>query len=438
MDPIMAMLHDDELILQINTPVAHTRDFVFVTRTDDGSVEIIHPMWLLNIDLASVVLRRFADTKPALAVVVSLCRLLVPCLEYRGNRRHLVVEKWSEDDVQGTTLPIDTRTEFSRELATEQERDYQLVTSGEQPPEDSLAEVFWDAHTELDDLPDAFEDPEMSSFVKALYFNLVPSGAGDHCVDLASIRSTVHALWKANFEALEMDVPVRRRRQVFKRVLAATIRLASQLNGIVARTLVFQRLGAHLVPNNQKTLTATEEAILELRYGGSKALRDINIGLLIGCGPLFAGLVNDFAKARLEGSSSEELESSSECLHNYIYLLGEFRKRRKLARSDERRAQRMSREDKLPAPRTAARNEPDNKTKPPDSRAELSDELQALASIVSQLKHRDAVRVQALIDAGGDRGVAAEALGLDQKSFSRQLRQTVFRNIRTKLRKRSQ
>lgn len=434
----MAMLHEDDLILEINTPGGHTRDFVFVTRIGDGSTEIIHPMWLLNLDLASVVLRRIADDQPALAVVVSLCRLLVPCIEYRGNRRHLVVESWSEGDVQGTTLPIDTRTDFARELAAVQKRDYRVVTSGRQPPEGSLAEVFWDAHTELDDLPDAFEDAAMSSFSKALYFKLVPSGAGEHCVDPTAIRSMVHADWNANFESLEIDVPVRRRRYVFKRVLAATIRLASQLNGIVAKALVVRRLGVHHGLNDRNTLTASEQAILELRYGGSKALRDINLGLLFGCGPLFAGLVNDFATAHLEGSSSEDIESIAECLHKYIHLLSEFRKRRKLARSDERRNQRMSRADTLPAPKTAARNQADDKTEPPDMHAEQHEELQALASIVSQLKPRDRARVQALIDAGGERAIAAEALGLDQKTFSRQLRQTVFKNIKTEYRKQNQ
>jgi len=91
----MDTTREDELILLIRKSPGQTRDFIFATFADDGSVELIHPMSLLALDLASSLLAEIAESQHSKAMVLSLCRLLVPCLEYRGNRRHLIVEEWN-------------------------------------------------------------------------------------------------------------------------------------------------------------------------------------------------------------------------------------------------------------------------------------------------------------------------------------------------------
>lgn len=423
-------MNENDIHLLIQVFPSQTRDFIFCTRSDDDEAdfEIVHPMNLLGLDLAVSILERFESR--SLSLVVALCRLLVPCLEYRGNRRHLVVEEWSDQDLRGETLFEGIRTVLSRDLAVEQAEEYRVVTTGEEPPEGSLAKIFWDAHTELPDLQNEFRDADMSNFVNVLYHDLVPAGAGRESVSTRDIRRRVLALWSENFQDLDLRAPVRQRRRVFKRVLAATVRLASQLNGYVAKALVFRRLDA---PRDEETLTSEEASLLELRYGGSRALRDINIGLLFGCGPLFAELINDFALAHVAGSAPDELTVQSERLRHSIYLLGQFRCRRKAARATERRDGRLSRADRLPGRREAARNQADDRAREPSQEASSNEEWQIAWAILPHLKPRDAERLRAFLEARGVRRVAAEALGLDVQTFNQQWRQTVRDNVNRKI-----
>lgn len=426
---------EEDIGLVVRTLPCGTRDFIFVRPVDkegDG-LEILHPMELLGLDLAAQLLERIKDDQPGLALVIALCRLLVPCLEYRGNRRHLIVEKWSDDDLRGGTIFQDTRTQFANELGDVQSDEYQVVTEGTTPPEGTLAEIFWDAHTSLPDLPDVFEDAHLSNFAKVLYLDLAGEGEGFVELSVSRIRSRILALWRENFVSLDVTAPNRYRRPVFKKLMAATIRMGSQFNGMVARTLVIKRLGASA--RDTSTFTDEEESLLELRYGGSRALRDINIGLLFGCGPLFADLVNDFAAAHLAGASADDLDESRENLRDFIYLLGQFRKRRKTARAEEKRSKREAYADAPPSgERRDPEREEDERAPQPAEQAVVNEELEMLRDLLPQLKPRDATRLQALLDANGDRGVAADSLEIDQVTFSRQWRQTTLKNIRKLIR----
>jgi len=430
----MAEFNEDELHLMIQVHPSGTRDFVFYTTAEEelnSTPQVIHPMNLLGLDLAASLLEVYGRRQPEMALVIALCRILAPCLEYRGNRRHLIVEEWSESDLRGETLYEDTRIPLSRDLAVTQADDFRVVTTGVEPPLGSLAGIFWEAHSSLPDLPDAFEDPDMSNFTRVLYDDLVQPGAGRQGVCISVIRQRIMSHWSDYFASLDLRAPTRQRRQVFKKVLAATIRLASQLNGLVARALIFKRLNS---PRDEQTLSAEEEALLELRYGASRALRDVNIGLLFGCGPMFAELVNDFAFAHIAGVPDADRDVRRERLHQYIDLLGRFRQRRRDARAEERREQRSRYARPVPSGRRESpENQEDVETADPGEQVVFNEEWDIMEAILPLLKPRDAERLRAMMDAGGNYRQAAELTGVDPTRFHRRWRQTTLQNIRKKI-----
>ena len=67
---------------------------------------------------------------------------------------------------------------MAQELAREQQREFQLVTSGSSVTDDSISNLIWKSLTDLPQLPDRFDDPELGAFAKALYEQLVPPGEG--------------------------------------------------------------------------------------------------------------------------------------------------------------------------------------------------------------------------------------------------------------------
>src|SRR5262245_7718538 len=136
----------------------------------------MHPLELLGLDATAQLITNTGRQHPELALVLALCRLLVPSLKYRGSGRHLVVEAWTEDDIRGETLAVDVPTQFARELSAAQAEDFRVVVAGEKPPEGSLPELFWSTQTALPVLPPTFEDSLLGRLAHALYFHLVPEG----------------------------------------------------------------------------------------------------------------------------------------------------------------------------------------------------------------------------------------------------------------------
>jgi hypothetical protein len=407
-----------------------TRDFV-IRRQVDAQVEDINPMQLLGLPEATRIIERFRSQHPAQALVLALVRLLVACLEYRGNRRHLVVEEWGTEDLRGEALSAGTRTDHARDRADEQAEQYRVVTTGELPPAGSLAEIFWAAHTELPWLPGTFEDANLGAFARALYFELVPEGEGVFDVDGPALQSRIGRLWRTHFADLDIPIASRERRPLFRRLMAATIRLASQVNLWVAKLVIFDFLrhgSGHYGPDE---FAADEQSLLELRYGACRALGDINIGLLCGCGPLFAELVNVYAISLLGGASVEVRANVEQHLRDHFFLLGELRRRRRLARAAQRRELRDRYADPLPkGRRVAPEHEADQTAESPPEQAIFNEEWGMLESLLPRLKKRDQRRLRALLEWQGNRRAAAESLGLDLEIFSRQLRQTTLPNLR--------
>jgi hypothetical protein len=127
-------LEQREIEAVVTTFPSGIRDFLFVTREPDGSVRAVHPLDLLSLDRTAWLIERVKQRQPALGLNLALCRLLVPCLQYRGSGRHLVVENWSVEDVQGQTLPADVHTQLAHELSIEQAMEYRVVVGGTAPP----------------------------------------------------------------------------------------------------------------------------------------------------------------------------------------------------------------------------------------------------------------------------------------------------------------
>jgi hypothetical protein len=403
------------------------RDFL-LARQEGVDLEALQPLELLTLDRTNEVIKRVGSKQPALALNLSLCRLLVPCLKYRGSDRHLVVEPWSLADVSGAALPADVPTDFARELSSAQARQYRAVTTGEPPPAGSLAELFWASQTELPALADSFDDPELGRLAKALYFHLIREGSGSLVVDAETSASKVETCRADGFSTLGLGTSPRKLRETFRRLLAVTVRYASQLMGQVAAELVNAQLGkAGLRP-----LTAAERELLDLRYGACRALNDLNVGFLFGCGPVLAGLVNAYLLTIAAGASAEERQEAEERLRAFVYLLARYQERRKQARAQERRDDRQRHADRLPGGRRQqADYQEDRSEPPPEVNAAAHESMACLEMLLPTLKARDAERLQAFIDCAGDRKAAAEQLGLGHAAYSRQLRQTVFPALRT-------
>src|SRR5256885_13162725 len=90
------------------------RDFVLVRPQADGSLQAVHPLEILALDRTAEKIASVGQGRPPLALVLALCRLLVPCLRYRGSGRHLVVEPWSQADLCGESMPGDVRTTLAK------------------------------------------------------------------------------------------------------------------------------------------------------------------------------------------------------------------------------------------------------------------------------------------------------------------------------------
>jgi hypothetical protein len=146
---------------------------------------------------------------------------------------------------------------------------------------------------------------------------------------------------------------------------------------------------------------------------------------------LFAELINEYAVAQLRDVSEETQRDVERQLQDHIFLLGELRRRRRLARAAQRRELRGQYADRLPGRgRVRPEGEVDQSAESPPERAIFNEEWQVLESLIPHLKEPDQRRLRALLECNGNRRAAAESLGIDLETFSRQLRQTVLPNVR--------
>jgi hypothetical protein len=420
-------LKEEDLSVLVTTFPSGVRDFLLALPAADDGLGAIHPLDLLALDRTAAKLERVARKNGPQALAIALCRLLVPCLKYGGSGRHLVVEPWSLEDLRGESITQDVRTEFAKELSAEQAASFRAVSAGASPPTGSLAELFWETQTDLPALPDAFDDPDLGKLCRALYDDLVPAGRGLIEVDAAAVPKRVEDLRATGFVSLGAGIASRKTQPLFRKLLAVAVRHASQLTGSVAEDMIDERLGNARRP----ALTAAEKEMLAVRYGACRALNDVNVGFLFGCGPLLADSINDYFLALTRVRSPKDRVQAREHLREVVYLLRGFQRRRKAARAQERREGRQRHADAMPhGPRCQPEFHADAGATAPDETAVVREEMADLEGLLPKLKDRDAARLRAYIKCQGDRKAAAEQLGLDHNAYGRQLRQTVFPAIR--------
>lgn len=430
------MCHRDESDIHVVVTrfPSGVRDFCLVRPSDDGVLVPLEPLEMLGTDSVAHMIRRVAERgqyEESLAMNFALSRLLVPQLRYRGSGRHLVVEEWSEHDLRGETLCRREENLLARDLSRDQADDWKMATSGERPPEGSLAELAWRSFTLLPELGDRFDNPDLGVFMRALYLYLIPSGEGFEEVDPNEINSRISRCRESGFENLNLLHPRRRLNQLFRTALAVTLRWSGQLTGAAVEQLIQERTQTYDDPKLVRPLDARERDLLALRYGASRALSDINVGYLFGSGNLMADAINDYAIAHVQGDNDDGRNVAGENLNDFLFLLAHFLERRRALRAYQRRELRQRRADRLPgAERRQAQNECDNSAQTPAQEAQTHEEIELFHQLLPELRERDVRRLEAYIDAGGDRRAAAESLGLSHHAYSQQLRQTVFPNVR--------
>jgi len=225
---------------------------------------------------------------------------------------------------------------------------------------------------------------------------------------------------------LQGDVPIYLR-GVGTVIAYNNVIVRSQLTGQIAMDLISQRLGWA----GQQPFTAMEQQILALRYGACRALNGPSVRVQFRSCPFLADLVKDYHRSLAGIRPGDDRPQPEELLRAFLYLLGRFQERRKLARAQERREDRQRYADRLPGgPRQPAAFQPDRSLPTPPERAAVNEEIKVLEELLPRLKGRDAKRLRAFLDCQGDRQAAAAKLGLEHQAYSRQLRQTVFPAIR--------
>ena len=413
---------ETEWHLQVQVFPNGTRDFQFVFPETEEATGSALPF--LFTDCAPWLLERIEQETPQVAKQVFLAQLLSCCLEYRGNRRHLVVENWGQREIDGSSIRSGSDN-FRRQLSLEQAEEFRLVTSGQLPPSGTLAEVFWDAHVTTPRLPNVFEDELMGEMAIALLNVLNPISESRNELRTSQIRSTIWRMWSEEFSDFDLNASKRERRPVFKRLMSATIRFASQFNGEVARVYVLDSIRRGEIGSTD--ISSAENKLIELRYGGRRSLEDINVALLFGSDGLYRGLINDYGQALAQGNETA-IEECEQLLAGYFALLQSSRERQRIASNTERRERRQRHQDFLPAPRIQAQDQPDvSVEEPTNSSAEIPSEL--LAVLAPELKARDWNKFEALVEADWNWELAAERLQIPRTNLRKQWRETVRKNV---------
>lgn len=436
-DEHCSAISDTEIRVVTDIYPSETRDFIICKRIPCG-LQQLNPIELLGTDMAVRVLEHAARMgHKDIAQQNALSRLLTQCLEYRGNRRHLICESWTEEDLRGDTMFERNRTELARDCGEEQARRFKVVMSGEQQSDLPSEELYWGSFTTLPQVEETFKDACLHSFANQLQQVMMGDGESPVTLDVMEMRKKVKSAWNNQFTEFNLDVPRRDRRPLFKRLMSVAIRQASNLTERIANAFVLKNLGPTALQRDQSTFNNRERKLFDLRYGNCEALGKINIGFLYEYDELHAELINQFANSLIDDKPEDAWQQAETNLRRHVQLLGELRDLRRVVRADQRKSTRDRGARKLPRPKVDAGSgaQPDSKAKAPEASLLNIEMMNELKRVVDRLKPRDRARAQALIDAGGDRGLAAESLGLDRTTFNNQFRQTVRPNLKKEMKK---
>ena len=424
-DPIA---ESDIIILQNSYP-SGVRDWVFCRENKDGSPDAINPIELLGLDRACEVLNKVCDKSQSQAVTFSLSRLLVQCLKYRNNTRHLVVEPWDETNLTGESF-LKNRTDLARDCSVVQAERFKLVMAGQVEAEKSAEEQYWGAFSALPIVPDRFKDELLWEFAKQMLAKIEGNGVGNVTVNISSLKTRVERWWKDEFFDFELkfggkELRPRDRRGIFKRLMSVAVRQSSTMTWQIAFDILAGVLGS------EPTFSEQEKKLFEIRYGSYEPLGNINVGFLYGDGDLHADLLNALGKSLVIASVAGEYGKAEENLYRSVRLLGESRDWQKKILARKRKESRDRKQRKSPGrgKRKQAKYQADKKAKSPDSDALREEFLEGLRTIADSLKPKHSKRVKALIDSNGCRADAAKICGVSTKTFNRQYRQSTKAHV---------
>ena len=431
----VAIPDGDVCFLQSNFP-SGVRDWVLHLRTDNH-IRIANPIELLGTDTACQLLHATHQRYPDLATQFTFSRLLVQCLEYRGNSRHLVVEPWSERDLRGETFFENNRTQLARDFGVEQAHSFKLFMSGQKQSEKSREEVYWGTFSALPKVEDSFEDEELKRFAVQLSLNVLGEKEGDTVVEMSSFKKQVKGLWKNYFSEFELDTVKRQRRKLYDRLLSVAVRQSSSLMRQIAYTLLLK--GMPQKDHASFEFTRRESKLFEIRYGSHAPLGNINIGFLHEYDEHHADLLNELGRALVCDTPDQQIQVAEQKLFRSVQLLDEYRESRKEIRKDQRRQTRQNKQKKPPKDTRWERVEPvDTREKAPDARLEIHELLEGAKLILDYLKPRCRQRVQALIAADADWAKAAAAESVDERKFQKRFMETTVPNIETAIKRKKQ
>ncbi len=412
-------LLDSEVKILENDYPSGTRDFILCKRLSRNEFQLLNPIELLGTNMAVRILNHASRSSLDLARQFTLSRLLTQCLEYRGNRRHLVCEPWDEQDLRGETMFENNRTELARRCGEEQARRFEVVMTGEQESDLPADELYWGTFTTLPNVEDQFTAPELHRFANQLQTLILGNEEGEVTIEVPQMRKNVKKAWSEYFASFDLETPKRERRDLFKRLMSVSVRQASSFMRQTAYAFVYKSL--------KTTFSEQEEKLFELRYGDCEALGKINIGFLYEYDELHADLINDLANSFISKDYEGRANQAESNLKKHIQLLHEFRDYRRQVRSAQRSDSRSQYGN--PIPLDADNVQPDVHSPAPYDNMLAAETMDHIRAVISRLKPADQRRAQALLDANGDRAIAAESLGLDVTKFNRQYRQTTKPNI---------
>ncbi len=424
-------INDSEVVVVRSDYPSGVRDFVLHLRTESETPRVLNPLELLGTNMAVRVINFLGRESTQSALQFALSRLLVQCLEYRGNTRHLIVEDWTDNDLRGEHLFEGNRTDFARDCSVEQAQRYNLVMCGAESPQLTAADQYWGTFSRLPPVEDMFDDPELGALAIQLMEKIEGQGEGNVSVDIAWLRSLLSQCWRENFSNFDLNTGVRQRRVLFKKLMSVAVRQSSTMTRQVAYAVSIRNLDASARTAFQ--LSDREERLFEIRYGSYRPLGNINIGFLFGDGELHTELLNSLGRSLVSGDPEETYLAAEEELYRHVQLLGELRDHRREARAEQRRTTRLNRARRLPQARVVPEGQEDVSSPSPEANIRATESLAVLEQVLPLLNERDRERVEAIINAGGDRRAAAELLNVDPVVFMRRYRQTTQHNVNAAL-----
>ena len=404
------------------------RDFQLVRFVEHGCFEALNPLELLDTRTAVMILEKLRQTDGANPNGWALSRLLVQCLEYSRNRRHLISESWDEEMLRGEYLTKDSQGDFARDLQREQARLFRLVRESDEESLEPDAD-YWGTFTPLPAVPDQFEDGDLDKLADQLLHRITDQLDETGSVELMPMRRTIAAWWQEYFDDFDLPVRKRERRNLFKKLMSVAVRQASSMTERIAFTMVLRDANAE---DRERGLfrNEAERKLFNLRYGACEALGNINIGFLYDCGERHAELINNLASSFVSGSE-DAWQAAERELQEEIYLLGSAREKARQVEANRKRERRQQRAANAPGPTVSPNNQPDPRpTGDSETLLRLRDRRdRVLAALES--RPRDHTRLRAFLDHDGDYVAAAESLGLDAERFRRQFLQTTMSQVST-------